>query len=257
MVNFKTILQQTQTEIGTVGAWLIDTVLPHRCLACRTILNRGMNRGLCPECWQKICFLDEGGCVCCGRPFTVIENNRLCLSCIADTPPFDRARAVFIYDEASRDLILALKHADTLHGTPVFGRWLARIGYRMLADADFVAPVPLHRWRLFLRRYNQAALLALSLIKASPKTAAHYVPQLLHRQRATPSLGHFNSDTRHAYLRGAIAINPKLSVRDKKILLIDDVITSGATVGECARVLKKAGALRVDVLTLARVIYRQ
>lgn len=251
-------LWQTTTALGkTAASRLIDVILPYRCLSCRTTVDKGGASGLCAECWQKMHFLTSPMCHCCGRPFEAspsTEKKELCLSCFAEPPLFDQARAVFAYTDASRDLILGLKHGDALHGVPIFGHWLARTGAEFLRDADIIAPVPLHPWRLFIRRYNQAALLALAIKKAAPSSPARYMPQLLRRQRATPSLGHLSPEARHRHLHKAIAVAQPLAVKNKSILLIDDVMTSGATFSECTRVLRAAGAAEINVLSLARVV---
>jgi ComF family protein len=155
---------------------------------------------------------------------------------------------VFVYDDVTRNLILSFKHGDRTDAAPAYAAWMRRAGAELIVDADVIAAVPLHRWRLLRRRYNQAALLALEIGKLSDKPVA---PDLLRRQRATPSLGQLGRLARRRTLRGAFAAQGE--VAGKRVLLIDDVLTSGATVGECARVLKRAGAARVDVLTLARV----
>jgi len=153
------------------------------------------------------------------------------------------------YDEGSRGLILALKHGDRTHGAPAFGRWMRRAGAELLEDADFLVPVPLHWTRLFKRRYNQSALLAHAIHAAGgPPMAADW----LRRRRRTPPQGRLSGAARGANVRGAFALAPGRSVRGLKLVLIDDVFTSGATAEECARVLLAEGAGRVDVLTLAR-----
>ena len=165
---------------------------------------------------------------------------------------FARARSVLVYDDASRPLILGFKHGDQTHAAAAFGNWLARAGSEMLAEADLVVPVPLHRWRLFRRRFNQAALLGKAVAR---RAGVRCVPDLLVRGRATPSQGGLSRSGRQRNVKGAFAVRPKRlrDVTGARIVLIDDVLTTGATVSECARVLLRAGAARVDVLTLARV----
>jgi ComF family protein len=170
------------------------------------------------------------------------------------TPVYDRARAALRYDEASRGLILAFKHADRTDVTPTLGQWLARAGSELLAEADLVAPVPLHRWRLLRRGYNQAALLANVLAR---DTGAVLAPDLLQRVRATPSQQGLSGRARQDNVTaGAFRVHPwhRRRVEGRRVLLVDDVLTTGATVGACARVLRRAGALQIDVLTLARVV---
>jgi ComF family protein len=159
---------------------------------------------------------------------------------------------VLVYDDSSRRLVLGFKHADRLEPVPAFGRWLARAGAELIEAADLIAPVPLHRWRLFRRRYNQAGLLAQALGRVADCPVA---PDLLVRRRSTPSQGGLGRAGRRRNVAGAFALRPgrEARVRGRRILLIDDVHTTGATLGECARVLRRAGAASVDALTLARV----
>lgn len=212
---------------------------------------------LCAECWDGVQFLGPPACACCGYPFEYeVPSESLCAACQRHGPQYDRARAVFAYNDASRPLILTFKHADQTHQSPAFGRWLARAGTALIADADLLVPVPLHRLRLFARRFNQAALLAHALGRESGKPVA---ADLLRRRRRTPSQGRMSRTARIRNVRGAFAVRDEWRerVHGARILLLDDVQTTGATVEECARVLKRAGASGVDVLTLARVVRPQ
>ena len=241
-----------------VGRSLLDLVLPPRCILC---LARVEAPGtLCASCWRGINFLGEPCCSCCGMPFPFDPGavaGVLCAGCLAYRPRFDRARSVFAYDDHSRRLVLALKHADRLQGVPAFGQWLARAGAPLLAEAALVAPVPLHWTRLWRRRYNQSALLARAALQAwrrADRPAPLLVPDLLLRRRRTPSQGRRTRLQRAENVRGAFRLKPGAAVEGKRVLLIDDVLTSGATVEECAKVLRRAGAAGVDVLTLARAV---
>lgn len=235
--------------VRAAGAAL-DALLPPRCLSCGRAVDR--QGGLCGACWSALTFIAPPACACCGLPFEyAVEGENLCGACMAAPPPFARARAVLVYDDASRPLILGFKHGDRTHAAPPFGGWLARAGAELLADADLLAPVPLHRWRLFMRRYNQAALLARETGRAAGVVA---VPDLLVRRRRTRSQGGLDRQGRHRNVAGAFALRRPGAVEGKRVVLVDDVLTTGATLGECARVLLRAGARRVDVLTLARVV---
>ena len=178
----------------------------------------------------------------------------MCGACLADPPDFDQARAVMRYDDASREPILAFKHADRLEFVPVFSRWLCRSGQALLDDSDVIVPVPLHRARLWSRRYNQAAELARALASASGR---EFVPDALIRARRTPSQGEMPSRmARRRNVEGAFKVaKDRVSLlRGKRVLLVDDVLTTGATVNACARSMKRAGAAKVAVLALARVV---
>lgn len=235
-----------------VARFVVDALLPPLCLSCQAPVSEP--GALCHECWSKVAFLAPPFCACCGLPFEFeMGPDALCGDCIADPPRFDRARAVLRYDEASRILILRLKHGDRLEGVPAFARWMARAGADLLVNAELLVPVPLHRWRLLSRRYNQAALLAMAL---SRQSGVATIPDLLIRHRRTPSQGHMNRTGRHKNVAGAFGVHQRhaAALAGKRVVLLDDVLTSGATVDECARVLLKAGAASVDVLVLGRVI---
>ena len=155
------------------------------------------------------------------------------------------------YDEESRRLVLAFKHGDRLHLAPALAHWMRRAGAELLAEADAVVPVPLHWTRLFARRYNQAAVLAQALAGAGgPLLGADW----LARRRRTPSQGKRNREARKRNVAGAFRAARPLEIKGRRILLVDDVFTTGATLEECARVLLRAGARQVDALTLARAV---
>jgi predicted amidophosphoribosyltransferase len=152
-----------------VGRAVLDFLYPPLCMLCRALVREPGN--LCPDCWQTIAFLDGPMCDCCGLPFEFdIGANALCASCLARPPAFDRAHSVMRYDEVSRDPILALKRADRHELVPAFARWLERAGNALIAETDVIVPVPLHRWRLWSRRFNQSALLAQALARQSGKS---------------------------------------------------------------------------------------
>jgi ComF family protein len=255
-----TWLSGVRRRLVGAGRLALDALLPPRCLACGGGVDA--QGALCAACWQNINFLGPPCCSRCGLPFPYDAGAGVeCADCIAHPPPFERARAVFAYDDHSRRLILAFKHADRLHGMPAFGRWLARSGADLLAEADLVAPVPLHWTRLFRRRFNQSALLAQAAVAAwLPHGVPHgpsapvFAPELLVRRRRTRSQGHLSRLQRAENVRGAFALKPGAEVAGKRVLLVDDVLTTGATIEACARVLKRAGAARIDVLTLARAM---
>jgi ComF family protein len=228
-------------RIAPLGRALLNAVLPPRCAACGTTVEEG--GALCPECWRGIRFLAPPACACCGYPFEyAVPDETLCAACTRQPPEFERARAVFAYDDASRGLVLAFKHADRTQDAPAFGRWLVRAGAELLPDADLIVPVPLHRWRLFHRRYNQSALLAQAVGRLSGRSVA---VDLLVRRRRTRSQGRMSRLGRLRNVQGAFVVRDRWRGRlqGRRVLLVDDVLTTGAAA--------------VDVLTLSRVVRPQ
>jgi len=236
------------------GLWksrLADILFPPLCMSCREPLGSG--QGFCPACWSRIAFLDGPMCDCCGVPFDVDPGEDMrCAACLAAPPAYDRARAIFAYDEHSRAPILALKHADRLELAPGFALWLERAGRPLLTATDLIVPVPLHPLKLWQRRYNQAAELARLLARGAAKPVA---ATILERSRPTKSQGEMASAAgRRRNVQGAFRVREPRQVAGRRILLIDDVLTTGATVDACARTLKRAGAAGVEILALARVV---
>lgn len=232
----------------------IDIILPPRCIVSGEIVSaQGM---LSPAAWQELRFISAPFCALCGMPFEFdsavgVEDGAHCAVCLDDPPPFARARAALVYDDSSRGIILKFKHADHLHAVPTLVPMMMRMAADMIVDADLIVPVPLHRWRLLRRRYNQAALLAIGLARTAEKRC---LPDALIRTRSTPPQGHRRAKDRAANVRRAFAVNPRHDMRGLKVLLIDDVYTTGSTLRECTKTLLDAGAMRVDVLTIARVL---
>jgi len=228
----------------------LDLLFPPLCIGCRAPVA---DAGFCAACWSGLTFLDGPGCSCCGLPFPVaLEGENLCAACLVRPPAFDRARDILAYDDNSRGAILALKHADRLELVPGFARWLGRTGQELIAQSDVIIPVPLHRSRLWQRRYNQSAELARRLARDFKRD---FDPFALVRSRATPSQGAMASaKARRRNVLSAFKVPDPGRVAAKRVLLLDDVLTTGATAEACARALKRAGAAHIHVLALARVV---
>lgn len=229
---------------------IVDFTLPPRCPGCGTVTED--DHRFCLECWGKLDFLGEPCCARCGLPFAFADaDGAECGRCIADQPPFDRLRAAVAYGEIARKVALKLKYS----GRPGVARTMARLMERQAAggEALILVPVPLHRWRIWGRGYNQAAVLARELAGA---LGGRVELELLERIKRTPPLRGMGRRERAEAMRGAFRISPRRreEVKGSSFLLVDDVFTSGATAGACARALKRAGAARVEIICWARVI---
>ncbi|HYW15888.1 MAG TPA: ComF family protein [Allosphingosinicella sp.] len=249
---------------------MLDFALPPRCPACGAI-TREPHR-FCLGCWRSLTFLGEPCCVRCGLPFEYAGGGEAsCGRCLAEPPPFDRLRAAVAYDEVSRQVALKLKYS----GRPGLAETLAHFMLRQLSSGGqlsaggqlssggqsspgegeaLLVPVPLHRWRIWKRGYNQAALIASAL---SRRTGLPVGLDLLSRTRATPPLQGLGRRERALAVRGAFKVPPRARPRlaGRRILLVDDVYTSGATAAACALALKRGGAASVDILCWARVVH--
>jgi ComF family protein len=231
---------------------VLDTALPPLCASCRTPL--GNFGGLCPSCWSKVSFIAPPYCERLGIPFAYDPGpGILSMEAIADPPAYGRARAAVRYDDVARDLVHRLKYGDRLDLSATMGRWMARAGREMTAEADALLPVPLHWQRLWGRRFNQAATLA-KVVAAT--CGLPVLSGALKRVRATPQQVGLSRNERTVNVQGAFAVTQegKAAIYDKRLILVDDVLTSGATVDTCARALLRAGARNVDVLVFARVV---
>ena len=230
----------------------LDVALPPLCPACRAPLGDGV--GLCADCWAKLSFIERPFCARLGIPFTYDPGpGLLSMEAIASPPAYDRARAAVRYDDIARALVHAFKYGDRLDLAPTMGRWMARAGSELTQEADALVPVPLHWRRLWSRRFNQSAALAGSV---SQICGVPVLYETLKRIRATAQQVGLSKPQRAENVQGAFRVPPerRAEVAGRRLLLIDDVLTSGATVDTCARALLRAGAAHVDVLVFARVV---
>jgi len=234
------------------GRFALDAALPPLCPACRDpIAEPG---GLCPACWARLSFIAPPYCERLGIPFAYDPGRGIpSMEAIADPPAYRRARAAVRYDEVARRLVHALKFGDRFDLAPTLGRWMALAGEALLAEAHGLVPVPLHWRRLWARRFNQSAALANAISRASPIPVAHTA---LARVKATAQQVGLTRAERAVNVQGAFRVpeGSRAAVEGRRLVLVDDVLTTGATIDACARVLLRAGAAQVDVLVFARVV---
>lgn len=231
---------------------VVDFALPPLCPACREPV--GGAGGLCAACWSRLSPIERPFCERLGIPFAYDPGpGILSMQAIADPPSYTRARAAVRYDDVARTMVHALKYGDRLDLAPAMGRWMARAGGELLADADVIVPVPLHWRRLWARRFNQSAALV-NVISRQSGLPANF--EVLKRVKATPQQVGLSKSERVQNVQGAFRVpsDRKAQIARRRVVLIDDVLTSGATAEACARTLLRAGARQVDLLVFARVV---
>ena len=228
----------------------INFLLPPTCPVCH---KKTETEGLCAGCFSELEFIGTQKCSVCGKPLDVIipDIQNICGQCLKNPPHFHQAEAVFKYNDTVKKLILPFKHADHIELTELFVRLMSANNREIIERNQVIIPVPLHWSRLLKRKYNQSALLAQGLAKRYNKT---YSPLVLKRIKFTKSQGHLSQKERQKNVKGVFVVKYPEEIQGKSVLLVDDVFTTGATADECAKVLLKAGAKSVDVLTIAKVV---
>ncbi len=239
-----------------LGSALLGLALPPTCIACGSIT--GAAGGLCGPCWGSLSFISRPYCERTGAPFShdpdrVFGDGWVSAEALADPPAYDHARAAVTFDDVARGLVHKLKYADRLDLAAPLARLMLQAGTDLTATAEIIVPVPLHPLRLWRRKFNQAALLARHIGAA---TGLRVDSTALVRRRRTPSQTALGRAARRANVAGAFAVQQSAThrIEGRRVLLVDDVYTTGATLDVCALALRRAGAAGVDALTFARVV---
>jgi len=233
----------------------LDVLYPPQCATCNATVET-VNGGLCPDCWSNTAFIGNAACDCCGTPLPGHEDPDgsllYCDDCRGANRAWSRGRAVAVYSGNIRKMILSLKHGDKAEYAEPAGIWMAHAARDLIGSQTLVAPVPLHWSRLLRRRYNQSALMAGALAKTAELPLCQ---DLLIRRHRTPLLEGKSAEQRAEIMKDNIFVHPRRKIRiaGRPVLLVDDVMTSGATLQVCAEACKVAGASRIDVVVLARV----
>jgi ComF family protein len=247
----RSIFDHLRDALGSAAKFALDIALPTLCVSCREPVD---GEGVCAACWAKLSFIEPPYCPRLGIPFVYDPGpDLLSMEAIANPPAYQRARAAVRYDEVARTLVHALKYHDRTDLAPTMGRWMARAGREILADADVLVPVPLHWRRGWSRRYNQSGALAREIGRQSGVSVA---AEALRRVRATEQQVGLSRAQRASNVQGAFKVAPDRTadIQGRRVVIIDDVLTSGATTDACARALLRAKAAQVDVLVFARVV---
>ncbi|WP_395623967.1 ComF family protein [Sphingomonas daechungensis] len=237
-------------EAGRIirSAWreVLDFALPPRCGGCGLIVDEV--HSFCPDCWTKVEFLGESGCLTCGMPLEATDAEE-CGACIAKPPRIRRTRSAVAYDDLSRSIAIRLKYGRKVALARTMARYMAPLVRR--DERAILVPVPLHRARLWQRGFNQSALVANELARA---TGLRADPYILRRVKRTPALKGMSLNQRRNVVAGAFAVNKAAELQGRAVVLVDDVLTTGSTANACAKALQRAGAERVELVSWARVI---
>ena len=249
----RSIIGHLRAAWAVAAKFALDIALPTLCVSCREPVD---GEGVCAECWGKLSFIEPPYCPRLGIPFVYDPGPELLsMEAIANPPAYQRARAAVRYDDVARRLVHALKYHDRTDLAPTMGSWMARAGRELLGEADVLVPVPLHWRRGWSRRYNQSGALARVI---SRQSGVKLASEALRRIRPTQQQIGLSRPQRATNVQGAfkVAADRIADIQGRRVILIDDVLTSGATTDACARALLRAKAAQVDVLVFARVVDR-
>lgn len=235
--------------IKNVFIVIVNYIIPIKCISCSDFIEN--NNDLCASCWNKLTFITKPYCNCCCTVFNINISNddMLCIRCINNNSYYDKIRSVIIFNNDSRKLIHDFKYKDKTSVASIFSKLIYNRYNKEIIDIDIIVPVPMHKIRRILRNYNQAQVLASALEKLIHKPLLN---NLLVKNTWTKSQTGLSKSKRLKNILNTISINKNYNIKDKKILLVDDVITTSSTVNECSKVLKKNGASKVYVVSIAR-----
>lgn len=240
-------------KIRQIGKFIFNIFLPNVCVLCRCPCDDG--GAFCSSCWNEIEFLKEPLCNICGTKLDFLDDDfKTCIHCLEQSPSYKKHRSLMIYNQKTSPIILRLKHSDEQHIAAKMIPLLEACGKDLINACDFIAMVPIHWIKLFFRQYNQSALLAQKIATNAKKP---FVANLLSKKKYTSSQQGKTYKQRYKNVKNSFIVNQNMDIREKNILLVDDVYTTGATVNACANELIQAGAKNVFVLTLAKVVRRQ
>jgi ComF family protein len=239
-------MEMAQTT-GRIARWVLDFALPPRCAGCGVIVEDV--HSFCAECWTQVQFIGSAGCVICGTPLEATDAD-LCAACLSKPPRIGRTRAAVVYDDLSRGLALRLKYGRKVAIAKTMARYMAPLIGIQPQDALLI-PVPLHRWRLWQRGFNQSGIIARELTR---RTGLESNFTLLRRVKKTPPLKGMSQQQRRRAVAGAFKVRDGSDLAGRTVVLVDDVLTTGSTANACARELRRAGAARVELISWARVV---